>query len=541
MTTFEVPALDPEPWPTLGPAVCDFIETMLCFGPGDLLGEPARLDDEKRGFLWRMYEVYARGHQFEGRRRFKRAALSLQKGSAKSELAAWIAAAEAHPDAPVRTVSWDGHGNPQGGPVTDPYIPMIAYTEEQTEELAYGALRQILDRCKAGAAFDIGLGRITRLQGDGKVEAVPGSPNARDGARTTFQHFDESHRFVLDHLKRAHRVMLQNTSKRAMADPWSLETTTAYAPGEDSVAEDTMEYARQVADGQIQDSRLFFFHRQADAKLDLAKEDDRRKAVIEAAGPAAVWKDIESILGEWQDPKTDKAYWERVWTNRLVQQTRQAFDVERWRKLAKRQEVEQGDYITLGFDGSRYNDATVIVATHVDSGYQWCVGFWERPYNANPEWQVPESEVRAAIANVFDRYTVWRLYADPPYWESVVAAWAGEYGEERVIEWRTNRWKAMAEAVMGFHNAIQDGTLSHDGNERFQAHIGAACKLMLNLWDDQHKERLWVIQKERGDSPHKMDAAVAAVLSWQARCDAVAAGISGSGRSIYETRGILIL
>ena len=302
-----------------------------------------------------------------------------------------------------------------------------------------------------------------------------------------------------------------------------------------------MEYARQVADGKIQDSRLFFFHRQADGKLDLAKEDDRRKAVIEAAGPAAVWKDIESILGEWQDPKTDKAYWERVWTNRLVQQTRQAFDVERWRKLAKRKEIEQGDYISLGFDGSRYNDATAIVATHVDSGFQWLGGLWERPYNARDDWQVPEAEVLRAMAECFERYTVWRLYADPPYWESVVAAWAGEYGEERVIEWRTNRWKAMAEAVMGFHNAIQDGTLSHDGNERFQSHIGAACKLMLNLWDDQHKERLWVIQKERGDSPHKMDAAVAAVLSWQARCDAVAAGISGSGRSVYETRGVLLI
>jgi len=31
-------------WPTLGPLVCDFIETYLVFGPGDLRGEPARLD-----------------------------------------------------------------------------------------------------------------------------------------------------------------------------------------------------------------------------------------------------------------------------------------------------------------------------------------------------------------------------------------------------------------------------------------------------------------------------------------------------------------
>jgi hypothetical protein len=34
-----------------------------------------------------------------------------------------------------------------------------------------------------------------------------------------------------------------------------------------------------------------------------------------------------------------------------------------------------------------------------------------------------------------------------------------------------------------------------------------------------------LIQKERTDSPHKIDAAMAAVLSWKARTDAVAAGM----------------
>ena len=36
-------------YPTLGPQVCDFIEQNLVFGPGDLRGQPVRLDDEKVG------------------------------------------------------------------------------------------------------------------------------------------------------------------------------------------------------------------------------------------------------------------------------------------------------------------------------------------------------------------------------------------------------------------------------------------------------------------------------------------------------------
>jgi len=296
MTVLEVPRLEEEPWPSLGGQVCDFIESYLVFGPGDLRGQPARLDDEKRGLIWRAYEVYPRGDRQEGRRRFKRVAISLRKGSAKTEFAAWIAATELHPAGPVRTVGWDGHGNPVGGGVVDPYIPMVAYTEEQTEELAYGALRTILEYSQLREDFDIGLSRIMRIHGDGKAVALATAPDSRDGARTTFQHFDETHRFTLPRLKEAHRGMLANIPKRKLADAWSLETTTAPAPGESSVAEDTMEYARQVDGGKISDSRLFFFHRQASDKHDLTSEAGIRAAVIEASGPVAEWSDIDGII-----------------------------------------------------------------------------------------------------------------------------------------------------------------------------------------------------------------------------------------------------
>jgi phage terminase large subunit-like protein len=252
--------VDRDAWPSLGGQVCDWIEDHLVFGPGDLVGQPARIDDEKRALLWRMYEVYPRTHANAGRRRFKRAALSMRKGTAKTEFAAWVAACELHHDSPVRCVDWDGE-TPIGGPVTDPYIPMVAYTEEQTEDLAYGALRVILEKSQVASDFDIGLERILRKVGYGKAVALATAPDARDGARTTFQHFDETHRFTLDRLGRAHKSMLANIPKRRLADAWSLETTTAPEPGTGSVAEATMDYARAVAAGSITDTKLFFFHR----------------------------------------------------------------------------------------------------------------------------------------------------------------------------------------------------------------------------------------------------------------------------------------
>ena len=113
---------DRELYPTLGWQVCDFIEQNLTFGPGDLRGQPVVLDDEKRALIYRVYEVFPKKHPRAGRRRFKRAGISLTKGLGKTELAAWIAACELHHEAPVRCVGWTKNGEPIGGPVDDPYI-----------------------------------------------------------------------------------------------------------------------------------------------------------------------------------------------------------------------------------------------------------------------------------------------------------------------------------------------------------------------------------------------------------------------------------
>ncbi|HEX5594143.1 MAG TPA: hypothetical protein VFX35_12450, partial [Solirubrobacterales bacterium] len=349
MSTFVVPALDTEPWPTLGPQVCDFIEDNLVFGPGDLRGEPAVIDAETRGLIYRMYEVYPQSHPQAGRRRFKRVAISLRKGTAKTEKSAWITAVELHPEGPVRCDGFDANGEPVGVAVRDPYIPLVAVTEEQTEELAYAALMAILEEGPLVDDFDIGLERITRIDGTGRAVALASAPNARDGARTTFEPFDETHRWILPRLVSAHSTMLGNIPKRKLADAWSLETTTAFVPGEGSVAEGTWEYAELVAKGELDDPRLFFFHRQASDDHDLATDEGVRAAVVEASGPAADWSDIDSIVAGLQDPKVDRAYWERVWLNRPTQDALQAFSSVRWGDLANPEhEVPAGAAVVLG-------------------------------------------------------------------------------------------------------------------------------------------------------------------------------------------------
>ena len=179
--------------------------------------------------------------------------------------------------------------------------------------------------------------------------------------------------------------------------------------------------------------------------------------------------------------------------------------------------------ITLGFDGARRRDSTGIIATDVELGFQQVLGYWPRPPDANDDWEVDAANVDLVVEEAFSKYSVWRFYADPPYWDEWVDAWAGRYGAERVVKWWTNRQKPMAYALRTFREAQANGSLSHAGNSDYQAHIEAAFKdpLQVRSVDD---EPLWLIHKERADSPNKIDLTMAGCLSWEARGDAIAAG-----------------
>jgi hypothetical protein len=538
MTELSVPPLDRVPWPSLGGQVVDFIEANLVFGPGDLIGRKAVVDEEQRFLIWRMYEVHAKGAPRAGRRRFQRCAVSLRKGLRKTELAAWLAAVELHPEGPVRCDGFrkvDGQWVPIGRPVVDPYIPLVAYTKEQTDELAYSALKAMIENGPLEHDFDISLERIMRLDGKGKAVPLANAPSARDGARTTFENFDETGRMTLEHQRQAHSTMLGNLLKRPLADPWALETTTMYAPGEQSVAEGTHDYARKVESGAIANPRLFFFHRQAAAKADISTRENLTAAVLEATGPlAAEWSDIDGIVSQWDDPDVDPAFLERMWLNRPVRSASKAFDVEAWKTAVLAYVMRPGAAITIGFDGSKYWDATAAIATEISSGFQWPIGIW---YPVNGE--IDEELVDVAIDGAFREFKVWRLFADPSKWETRLSTWAGRYGEKVVLKWDMSQRRKTAQAYRAYATAITAG-VPHADHPGFAAHIGAAHKRFLPERDDDGAP-MWVAQKERPDSEHKIDAACAGMLSWRARLDAVAAGLLTQAKSVYDTRGFRIL
>jgi hypothetical protein len=142
------------------------------------------------------------------------------------------------------------------------------------------------------------------------------------------------------------------------------------------------------------------------------------------------------------------------------------------------------------------------------------------------EGEVPVGEVDGAVADVFRRWKVLRLYGDPAQgWDDPLARWAQRHGPKRVVAFYTDsrNLRKIAIACRSYVSAIKAAEVTNAGDDRFARHIGGAHKRDIHQRDEDGTP-LWVIQKERHDSPNKIDLAMAGVLSWQARLDALAAG-----------------
>jgi hypothetical protein len=530
-------------WPTLGWEVVDFIEAYCPHGPGDVQGSEFELDDEEVQLLLDLYRLYPHDHQRAGRRVVGRGMYSRAKGCRKSELAGAIVVAEAR--GPVRFDGWRQHGDvwvPVGRPVTAPFIRCLA-TEESQSGNTYGNVVAMLDHAAKhhpDVFGDVDLGQ--RVQGStrvylradgGEIRPSTASSAAKDGGKESFAVEDEPHLYVTPELRAMDDTVRRNLQKRKLAEPWLFRTTTSHRPGQLSVAEDHFQHANAVHEDRAKPAGMYLNHREG-PKPDDWEDDGQVMAMLDGAYDVKrAWMDLERILvEECRNPEAEQGDCERYFGNIAANSSEDAFDVKRWGDLENDELViPKGELIVVGFDGARFFDSTGLIATHVETGFQWPLGIWERPFDAGDDWEIDEDDVDATVEQTFDEFDVWRMYGDPPYWESTLKKWQGRHGEKRVIPWYTNRLKAMAYAVRSYRNAQQAGDVTHNGDRRFTAHIGNSRRYETNVKDDKGK-KMFVLRKEHPDSPNKIDAASAGTLSWEARGDAIAAGATKRKRHL---------
>jgi hypothetical protein len=499
---------EPGEFPTLGYQVGDFIEAHCAIPDGDYMGQPYLLIDE----MWRFLLWHYRLDPETGRFVYRRSQLKRPQKWGKGPFSAGIICAEA--EGPVLFDGWDANGEPVGRPWATPWIQVTAASEGQTDNV-WRALGPMIEEGDLGWVItDTGETRIN-LRGGGRIEPVTSSAKSRLGQRITFAVQDETHSW----LKENGGWKLADTQRRNLAGMGgrSIETTNAWDPAEESVAQVTAQYTG---------TDIYRDHG-AEPKGSIRNKRELRRCLKQAYG-GSWWVDLERIEAEVDElAQRDPAQAERYYLNRVVAGAGQAFDMDRWRKLALGLAIPTGvdQLVTVGFDGARFVDATALVATHVELGHQWPLGVWERSPGAGDDWEVSEAEVTEALEEAFDTFNVWRVYCNPAHWGSTVDAWAGRWGEKRVIRWWTNRNKQMCWALRGYVDAQAAREMTHSGDETFTRHVtNARKKIHPGIRDDKGRP-MWTLQKERESSTNCIDAAQAGCLSWEARGDAVASGV----------------
>lgn len=384
-------------------------------------------------------------------------------------------------------------------------IGLLAYAETQTQNV-YEPLQTMIHSGPLEEFVKVREGFI-RTPNRGKIIPLSAAAKSKLGQPLTGGLGDESGLYTS-----ANRVLdTWQTMRRGIAamQGRTIELTNPWDPMENSAAQQAFE-SRQAD--------IFKYYRKPPVELDYKKKRDRHKIHVHVYADSP-WVDPTTIDAEADElVETDPTQAERFFGNRLVQGLGAFLTDELWSEHTSLHPIDAGA-VCLGFDGSFSGDWTALRAETLD-GHRFTPTYGpdDRPTIWNPaEWggKVPRSEVVAAVAEMFARFKVARMYVDPRHWETQADAWALEHGEDVVVIWPTNSITRMFPALNRYVTDLDEGATTHDGCPITRTHALNARKLA-------KPGDKFILGKP---SEHqKIDALMADVLAHEAAADARAAG-----------------
>ena len=370
---------------------------------------------------------------------------------------------------------------------------------------------------------------IIYSEAGGRIEAVTSSPYSMEGNRPTLVICNETqwwHEANDGHNLAG--VIEGNVTK--IPNSRRLSICNAHIPGEDSVAERDYDYWQAVESGQAVDVSTLYDALEAPADTPVSeipseREDPEgyaagveklREGVLIARGDSD-WLPVDAIVESVLDVKNPITESRRKFLNQVNASEDSWIAPYEWDACTHPVELGKGERITLGFDGSKSNDWTALVACRVEDGALFLIKAWNPKKYPNEE--VPRDDVDATVRNVFSAYDVVGFRADVREFESYVDGWTKDFhkkmkvkatpGHAIAFDMRGNT-KKFALDCERFLDAVLEQELSHDGNTLLRQHV-----LNAKRYPTQYDSIS--IRKASKDSSRKIDAAVCAVLAWGAR------------------------
>lgn len=472
-------------------------------------GRPWEFTDEQFRYLAWWYAIDARDRWL-----FRRGTLRLMKGAGKDPIAAVIAAVEFA--GPCRPVDGKAVEHPA------PWVQIAAVSREQTKttmRLFPGLLSAELIEAQS---IEVNKGVIYGRGDRAVIEGVTSAPDSLEGPRTTLTIRNEIQNW--NGSNSGHdmaEVIDGNLAKSRDGSARALSLCNAHVPGEDSVGEREWDAWQAMDQGRTRARDVLYIAREAPPDTDMADEASLR-AGLEAAAGDAEWLDIDRLIGDVWDPRTPPSEARRKYLNQIVAAEDAWLAPHEWDVLADADRlVADADEVVLGFDGSKSDDHTALIGCRIEDGHLFALGVWDPERHGG---EAPRTEIDGTVRQAFEKFDVVGFYSDLHPWESYVDVWAEDLGkglcikaaDRHPIAWdmRTRTKDFTTQGAERFHDAVVEGSISHDGDSRLREHVHNARRRP-NSWGVS-------LGKEHRESSRKVDAAVAAVLALMARRDYMA-------------------
>jgi phage terminase large subunit-like protein len=450
------------------------------------------------------------------------------KGAGKDPLAAALALVELC--GPV-AFSHFAEEEPVGKPRHAAWVQVVAVSQDQTRNTMSLFPVMISKPLKEQYSLDVNK-TIIYSEAGGRIEAVTSSPYSMEGNRPTFVICNETQWW--NGSNDGHTlagVITGNLTK--IPNARRLAICNAHIPGEDSVAERDYDAWQNVVSGQAVDVSVLYDALEAPADTPVSeipseKEDPDgyaagiaklREGVKIAAGDS-YWLPLDAIVEAVLDVRNPVTESRRKHLNQVNASEDSWIAPYEWDAISDTEaRLVKGDRITLGFDGSKSNDWTALVACRVEDGCLFLVKAWNPA--KYPSEEVPREDVDATVRSMFESYDVLAFRADVREFEAYVDQWGRDFKKRMKVNASPNnpvafdmrgQTKRFSFDCERFLDAVIEQEVTHDGNLTLRQHVLNAKRYPTNF-------DAISIRKASKDSSRKIDAAVCAVLAYGARHD----------------------
>ena len=510
---------------TLGWGVINWLYEYVLTPGGPHAGLPFLPTMEQVRFLLWWYAV-----DENGRFAYRQGTLRRLKGWGKDPLAGALALVEMC--GPTEFSHFDEKGAAVGKPKFDPWIQIAAVSQDQTRNTF--TMFPTLVSPKLKEEHKLELHKTIVYDGRGKmIEGVTSSPLALEGKRPTFIILNETQWWVESNDGHSMQSVIEgNVTKSAYGTCRSLSICNAHVPGQDSVGEKDWDAYQQVASGKAYNTGVLYDALEAPPDTPVSEipspdEDpegfeagvEKLKDGLKVARGDAVWLDLETIVMSILDIRNPISESRRKFLNQVNASEDSWIAPNEWDRNAADTQLEPGDKITLGFDGSKSSDHTVLAACRVSDGAVFLLRSWDP--EKMPDGEVPRDQVDAVVRSAFERYDVVAFRADVHEFEAYVDEWGKDFKRKLKISSSPNnpvafdmrgKKKQFALDTERFLDAVLEGELAHDGDRLLRWYI-------LNCHRHPTNYDAVTVRKESKDSSRKIDGAVSAILAYSARQD----------------------